>query len=338
MGSFGKNVLLSGTKLLSVRWLQRHATLPILLPYHHLVSDEPVPYIDPLYAYKNTRQFEKDLDWLLRYFKPVSLTEIVHRPPDTPDSFLLCFDDGLRQAYEIALPILLRKGVPAALFVNPAFVGNTTVFHDIRKGWLLHRLSRSAPRPAVIIEACRLLRCRTPSANNLRMAISAIDYDTKAVLDPLAGLFDIRWDEFARDFRPAMTMAELRTWIAKGMAVGAHSMDHPLYSRLPLGEQLAQTIDSMDWVTTNLDVPYRVFAFPHVDTGVGEAFFQELFSASRPPDLVLGNRTGMREGRPGVLHRYIGENPGRPAGAMAKAVLAYSSFRKLIGRPFIQRS
>jgi hypothetical protein len=46
----------------------------------------------------------------------------------------------------------------------------------------------------------------------------------------------------------------------------------------------------------------------------------------------------MRETRLGVLHRYIGEDPARPAGAMAKSVLAYSTFRKLIGRPYVHRS
>jgi len=338
MTSVGKNALLSFLRLLNIRWLQRHAPLPVLLPYHHLVSDEPVPYIDPLYAYKNTRLFEKDLDWLLRHFRPVSITDILHQTPSAPNSFLLCFDDGLRQVYEIALPILLRKGVPAALFVNPSFVGNKTLFHDIQKGWLLHQLSRRTPRPAVITEACRMLRCRTSSAGNLRDAIYAIGYDTKSVLEPLAGLLDVRWDEFIRDYRPAMTMPEIRTWIAKGMAVGAHSMDHPLYSRIPLAEQLTQTLDSMDWVSDNLGIPYRAFAFPHVDAGVGEAFFQKLFSASRPPHLVFGNSTGMREAHPGVLHRYIGENPARPAGAMEKSVLAYSTFRQFIGRPYVRRS
>lgn len=333
----GKSAVLSSMRLLNIQWLRHHAPLPILLPYHHLVSDEPVPYIDPLYAYKNTRQFEKDLDCLLRHFRPVALTDILQQSGVAPGSFLVCFDDGLRQAYEIALPILLRKGVPAALFVNPCFVGNKTVFHDIKKGWLLHRLDEAMPRPAVISEACRLLGCRFPSADNLRKAIHAVGYGTRNVLDPLAGLLDVHWDQFARDYRPAMTLPEIKAWNAKGMAVGAHSMDHPLYSKLPVDEQLTQTLGSMDWVADNLDISYRTFAFPHSDIGVSEVFFQKLFSASRPPDLVLGNSTGMREARPRVLHRYIGEDPARSARTQAKAVLAYSIFRGLIGRPYIRR-
>lgn len=344
MTSFARNALYASFDLVNTRWLQRHSPLPLLCPYHHLVCDEPVPYIAPLYRYKNTRQFEKDLDYLLRYFKPLSLPDVIRQRSSSPDvpqparSFLLCFDDGLRQTYEIALPILLSKGVPATLFVNPCFIGNKTLFHNFKKGWLLHRLSLTTPDPSTIAEACRLLSSsRPPTADNLRTAISLIDYTTRSVLDPLATLLDVDWDEFTRVHQPFMTLPQLNDWLAKGMAVGAHSMDHPLYSRIPLADQLSQTLDSIDWVSDNLHVPYRAFAFPHVDTGVGSLFFQRLFEASRPPDLVLGNTTGMQEAHRRVLHRYIGENPARSAATMAKAVLAYSAFRKFIGRPFVRR-
>jgi peptidoglycan/xylan/chitin deacetylase (PgdA/CDA1 family) len=343
MITFAKNALFSSTGLLDIQWLQRISRLPLLCPYHHLVSDEPVPYIDPLYSFKNTRQFEKDLDYLLRHFQPLSLPDLIHRLSSSPDaappsrSFLLCFDDGLRQTYDIALPILLQKGIPAALFVNPCFIDNKNIFHDIKKGWLLHRLSVDPPGRAALGEACRLLGCASSSADDLYHAISRIDYNTRSVLDPLAGLLETNWQLFARDYQPAMSLSQLKDWVGKGMAVGAHSMDHPLYSLISPAEQLTQTLDSMNWVSDTLHVPYRAFAFPHVDTGVDSVFFQQLFSAARPPDLVLGNSTGMREAQPRVLHRYIGENPARSAAAMAKAVLAYSAFRKLIGRPFVRR-
>lgn len=354
MTSFARTALFAPLDPVNIRWIQRHSPLPLLCPYHHLVADEPIPYIAPLYKFKNTRQFEKDLDYLLRYFRPVSLSDVIGHLSSSPDaplpprSFLLCFDDGLRQAYDIALPILRAKGIPAALFLNPCFIDNKIIFHNFKKGWLLHRLSLTSPGQATIGEVCRLLNGYTafdgkplagrfPSAGNLRAAISRIDYNTRSVLDPLAGLLEVRWDEFARDHRPAMTLSQLNDWIAKGMDVGAHSMDHPVYSRIPLEDQLTQTLDSMDWVSDNLHIRHRAFAFPHTDTGVSSAFFQRLFESPRRPDLVLGNSTGMLEDRPRVLHRYIGENPARSAGTMAKAVLTYSAFRKLIGRPFVSR-
>jgi hypothetical protein len=175
------------------------------------------------------------------------------------------------------------------------------------------------------------------SIATLRAAIFRVDYGNRKILDPLAALLEISWDDFARQHRPAMTLPQLDHWIAAGMGIGAHSMDHPIYAALSLEEQLAQTLDSMDWVTANLPVSYRAFAFPHFDTGVSQAFFDLLFSAPRPPQLVLGNSTGMKEKRPGVFHRYIDEQPARSSAKMAKAVLGYSIFRSLIGDPYVHR-
>jgi peptidoglycan/xylan/chitin deacetylase (PgdA/CDA1 family) len=128
-----------------IEWLKNNAPIDLLIPYHHLVSDEPLPYIERLYAFKNARQFETDLDYLLSHFQPVSLQEVIAHTrqgiPFSKKSFLLCFDDGLRQVYEVAAPILLRKGIPAALFVNPSFVDNAELFYDLKKGLILDALS-----------------------------------------------------------------------------------------------------------------------------------------------------------------------------------------------------
>ncbi len=143
---FFKRLAFSAISTLPLKLLKRNAPIDVLIPYHHLVADEPVPYIEKLYAFKNSRQFEADLDYLLKYFEPVSLLDVIDHQKRgikfTKKSFLLTFDDGLRQTYEIVAPILLRKGVSAALFVNPSFVDNKELFYDIKKGALLAKLDK----------------------------------------------------------------------------------------------------------------------------------------------------------------------------------------------------
>ncbi len=48
---------------------------PVFLPFYHTVSDENLPHILN-YPYRNVAQFEKELDFFLKYFKPVSLEEL----------------------------------------------------------------------------------------------------------------------------------------------------------------------------------------------------------------------------------------------------------------------
>src|ERR1700754_2724866 len=112
---------------------RRVGGIDVLLPYHHLVWDRPVRHIDPLYPYKNKQQFERDLDYLLKRFKPLDPSglpaALAAGGPLPKGSFLLTFDDGLREVYEVAAPILLRKGVPAIFFLNPSYLDNRALFY-----------------------------------------------------------------------------------------------------------------------------------------------------------------------------------------------------------------
>ena len=88
---------------------------PLMLPYYHMVSDEALPHVRPLYAYRSVRQFTADLDFFLKYYQPIALADLLaHMNAGKvlpPRSFLVTFDDGFREMAEIAAPILKAKGV-----------------------------------------------------------------------------------------------------------------------------------------------------------------------------------------------------------------------------------
>ena len=342
MTSAIKRIVFSGVSSLNIQWLKRKSTIDVISPFHHLVSDEPVPWIDKLYGFKNSRQFEADLDYLLRNFRPLSLEEVTEQiqtgQPFREKGFLICFDDGLRQVYETAAPILLRKGVPAAFFLNPAFVDNRSVFHNFKKGLILHKFDGMTISPGLLQAAGGVLGITASSPDQLRNGIVSINYLNRQLLDELAPLFGLDIDSWRREQKPFMDSAQIRELIAKGFAVGSHSIDHPLYALIPLAEQLRQTRESTAWVQQNFQPRYRTFAFPHVDTGVTQAFFDELLGPDSPEmDLMLGNTTAMLEDNPRVVHRFIGENPDIPIDRMVKTVLSYNIARTALGRQYIRR-
>ena len=94
----------------------------LIIPYYHVVSDEAVPHISHLYKHKRTRQFIDDLEFLLKHYSPIGLWDLIgwvrgkNNPP--PNCFLLTFDDGFREIYDVIAPILSDKGIPATFFIN----------------------------------------------------------------------------------------------------------------------------------------------------------------------------------------------------------------------------
>ena len=79
---------------------------------------------------------ERHLDWVARRFQIVSLDELRSRletraPARDRPIAAITFDDGYRDVYEQAFPLLMRKGIPATVFVATDYVGTAGVFpHD----------------------------------------------------------------------------------------------------------------------------------------------------------------------------------------------------------------
>ena len=108
---------------------------PLIVGYHRVVEDyHSEAQVEMPSMLTSREMFERHLDCIGRSFTFVSLDEIGDRllnglPFDRPVA-AITFDDGYQDVYEIALPILERKGIPAAMFVVTDLVG--------RPSWQIH--------------------------------------------------------------------------------------------------------------------------------------------------------------------------------------------------------
>ena len=49
---------------------------PVFLPFYHTVSKHPLPHILN-YPYRNEEEFERELDYFLKFFEPISLDDLI---------------------------------------------------------------------------------------------------------------------------------------------------------------------------------------------------------------------------------------------------------------------
>ncbi len=281
----------------------------LFLPFYHLVSDEPAPHIEQLYPVRNSARFKADLDWILRYFQPVSLDEVIAGKQWNKPVFHLSFDDGLRQCYDTIAPVLLEKGIPATFFINPDFIDNND---------LMYRYKAS------------LLAGRFPE---LRQDFLPITYQQKDQLDQEADSRGVDFRHFLDDYQPYMTFDQISYLIKKGFGVGGHSMDHPLYSSLPLSGQLLQTSHSLAFISQKWGIPHPTFAFPFTDAGVNDAFFENL-----PPNTFTFGCAGVKKEHINThFQRFAMEKYQFSAPVMIGA--AYLSYlaKKMAGREYARR-
>lgn len=125
-----------------------------VLPFYHVVSDEPLPHIQHLYPVRTVPQFTSDMEFLARKYRFLSLIEVFEHVRNRgflpENTAFLSFDDGLRQCAEIIAPILVRMGIPATFFINSDFIDNQALMFRYA-----YSLEQSGIEPAAFLRDYR---------------------------------------------------------------------------------------------------------------------------------------------------------------------------------------
>lgn len=255
----------------------------ILLPFYHLVTDDENTFAKYLYKPRKVDVFRKDLEILLKYYKPVTLQELIKinqqkRKINTP-IFHLTFDDGLANFYEVVAPILEEKKVPATVFLNTDFVDNQSLFYRYKASLLFQFYENSSE---TIQQKFDLFFGKT---NAVKENLLAIKFKNRNLLDDLAKAVNYSFDEHLSEKKPYLTTVQINDLLKRGFTIGAHSKNHPLYADLVLKEQLQQTKQSLDFVQNTFNIDYKAFSFPFTDLGVTKAFFKKM---EREIDISFG--------------------------------------------------
>ncbi|SEW50285.1 polysaccharide deacetylase family protein [Chitinophaga arvensicola] len=340
---YSKKVFYNTIRLAPVALLKGIDPNQLLLPYQHLVSDVPVPHIKHLYPFKGTKAFEKDLDYLLKHFKPVTLPEVIaavkERRPLPKYSFLLTFDDGLQEVATHIAPMLLRKGVPAAFFINKNFLDNQELFYKFKVSLIIEALTTRNWSPATLAAAGQLLGDTGGTAADIISRVKKITYVNRQLADPIGEVFELSFGEYLQRERPFMDSGSVQRLVDQGFGIGGHSIDHPYYAELTLAEQIRQTVESVDFVTSKFQLPYKAFAFPHTDAPVSSTFFEQLLEGEQPAlDIIFGTANHLGDIHPAILQRFNCERPQLSIETAVKGILVYDIIKKRLLNSVISRS
>jgi len=249
-----------------------------LATMNHMVSDDDVIYVKHLYHYKNIKEFSSDIDFILRKFIPISLLdvlELLKGNKSLPEkSILFTFDDGFKEMYDIVAPILLEKGVPATFFINSGFTDNKQLAYENKASILIEYFKKETnPKP---FTALNEILTEIGVEDIKSIILYAENQSKRPVLDKIAEVASIDFNKFLLSTKPYLSSEQVKGLIDSGFTIGAHSIDHPIYSSLSLDDQLHQTRESLRFIREKFNLDYGAFAFPQHDHDVSSDFFNKL--------------------------------------------------------------
>ncbi len=261
-----------------------------IFPFWHAVSDTPPPHLSQLYSIPTTSGFEHDLDFFLTNYNPAAIEDVcrlaIQGEKTGENYFFPTFDDGLAECYSVIAPILKKKGIQAAFFINPSFVDNQSLFHRHKASLILHFLSSQRSKPAEIKEAEQLLKQEKGYKSPFRFLHDSVFTD-HLLLDRLAAVFRIDFNQYLARQQPYMTLGQIRELQDDGFLIGAHGMDHREFFLTSEDEIVNQISSGMEYLNQNINPPLKLFAFPFTDFKVPDSVFEKA-SQSKTWDLSFG--------------------------------------------------
>lgn len=252
-----------------------------VFPFYHLISDDDVIHIRHLYKVHRVNDFMKDLEFLLKNYDPIDPGEWIaafkNGEKIRKHGFLLTFDDGLSEFYNIVAPILLKKGIPAICFLNSAFIDNKDLFYRYKASILIERLTSPSVPLSGIKAMQEYLASRNIQYDESCTFLYSINYLNRHHLDEIARILEVDFREYLSAHRPYLETGQIKELIKQGFLFGSHSIDHPRYSDLPLEQQVFQTDSSMKRIALDFGLDYKLFSFPFTDFGLSKDLFEALF-------------------------------------------------------------
>jgi peptidoglycan/xylan/chitin deacetylase (PgdA/CDA1 family) len=239
------------------------ARLSILI-YHRVVAQE-----DPLTRWDLTAErFSAQMALLAAQYTPMALGEAIARlehgalPART---VCVTFDDGYADNAEVALPILQRHAVPATFFVATGFLDGGRMWNDT-----VIEAIRGHPGEAIDLGAWGLgaLPLTTPELRRaaIPVIITALKHlpapERQRKVEHLAALAatPLRSDLMMRSDQ----VLELRR---AGMDIGAHTLTHPILTRIPEADARREINESRGRLEALLREPVSLFAYPNGKPG-----------------------------------------------------------------------
>ena len=283
--------------------LARGPERPLILGYHRIVDDFAgmVREENPSQL-TSSEMFERHLDVVGRHFRFATLDEIGEHlasgEPFTERVAAVTFDDGYRDNYEQAFPILKRKGIPAAVFVVTDLVGqprwqiHDKLYYLVRKAfaqWSDPRRELAELLNHLGLPAAQLLRNRYAASTPLTMVSALLPDLSQANVARVMQALEAQVGNGFSNIPLSLTWEMVEEMHRAGVIIGSHTRTHVSLPAESIETALQELEGSKRAIEEHTGSPVVHFAYP------GGQF--------TPRDVAALERTGYRFGYTACPHQ-----------------------------------
>jgi peptidoglycan/xylan/chitin deacetylase (PgdA/CDA1 family) len=234
-----------------------------ILAYHRVNDDN-----NPFFPAITVKSFEKQMEYLAATHNILHLEEAIDRLvcKDVPDNaIVVTFDDGYKDNYTNAFPVLRRLSIPAIIFLTVQSIGiGRYIWHDI----LFHAFWETQVEEIEgfgdISQKISLKTAaqKAEATQKIAFFLKTLDNAQKKIfLKQLLDLLKISKENMDKDLM--LTWENIGEMGKSDIAFGSHTLSHPIMTKIGEKEAWAEINESRKIIERKTKRKIFAFAYPN---------------------------------------------------------------------------
>ena len=231
--------------------------------YHRIGDSSSSPFDRALWS-ATEDEFDRQIRFFKKHFDLITTEDLDDFwNGSRAQAIMLTFDDGYRDNFELAFPILASHGVPAVFFLTSGFLDDRPLSWWDELAWMVH--SAQVPELA----ATTWFERQELSADRESVIVGLLNVLKHLPLNEMAPFLDTLGEVCGTGRAPSdvadqmwMSWDHVRVMDQHGMDFGGHSVQHPVLANCDPETQRREINDSKARIEQQLGRDLTAFSYP----------------------------------------------------------------------------
>ena len=239
----------------------------VILFYHRFKEQNETTVLARLWA----KSFERQMLFLKKWCNVISLEALIEKIRNKEDfsrpTVVITIDDGFRDNYDVAYPILKHLDLPATIYLTSGFINTQKApWVDEIGNALVETNLKKLTFPVLFGDA--VIQISTSEQQSIALhsiykELLYLEHDRNVVL--VQQLLNVLGRNYGSPIneRVMLNWEEIREMSQAGISFGAHTVTHPTLSRMRLEEAESEIGESKRTLEKELGIEINHFAIPN---------------------------------------------------------------------------
>jgi len=212
--------------------------------------------------------FDSQMSFCRRYFTPITFSHFSNclndelRLPERP--LIITFDDGYKDNFTYAFPILRKYKIPATIFLTTGYIGKNELFWWDAVAYSIKTSKRRQLEMDINNSSYKFIldsnEERRASIRKLGLILKSLSNDKKnEILQQLFLLSDVRLPQS----EISMGWDDVKEMCREGIEFGSHTVTHPILTKISGRDIIFELEESKKIIEGTIDKEVIAFAYPN---------------------------------------------------------------------------